>query len=340
MPLTLWPWRQIGTPAALGDRGGPAESQQAAGLVRGEADGVAGALADEVVDVVLREHRLVGGDGHVHGLTHLAQRGHAEQGRRLLDPVDAEGLERVDHADGVRHAPGAVGIHAQAAVADDFPHGRRVPQVGLVAAADLEVDDAVTRRGKLAGVLHQLVRRVALYEPEVVDLVAHGAAEEPVDRLAGGLADRVPERHVDAGEHEIRVPWQVIEAAEVPRLVRQPRHIVDRLAHEQRLDAAERRDGALGGERRHRFADAGDAGVGLDLDEDDRRAVVDATGPVIRLLEGQEERGEPDAGDEDPAAAERCAFGSPLATSATRGIHSSVSRTWASSTWSRVKPFA
>ena len=281
--------------AGLGDGGGLAEGEQAAGLVRREDDGVGRALADEVVHVRRRQHGLVGGDGHLDRLADLAHRRDAEQRRRLLDPVDAVRLERVDHADGVGDAPGAVGVHAQTAAADDFAHGRRVPQVGLVAAADLEVDDAVARRGKLAGVLHQLVRGVALDEAEVVDLVADGAAEEPVHRLAGGLADRVPERHLDAGQHEVGVPRQVVEAAEVARLVHQPRHVVDGLSDEERLDAAERRDGPLGGERRDRLADAGDAGVGLDLDEHHRRAVVHASGPVVRLLERQEERRQTDS---------------------------------------------
>ena len=40
-----------GHAGGLGDGGGLAEGEQAAGLVRREDDGVAGALADEVVDV-------------------------------------------------------------------------------------------------------------------------------------------------------------------------------------------------------------------------------------------------------------------------------------------------
>ena len=171
--------------------------------------------------------------------------------------------------------------------------------VGLVAAADLEVDDAVPGRGQVARVLHQLLGRVALDEAEVVDLVADRAAEEPVHRLAGGLADDVPERHLEPGEDEVRVPRRMVEAPEMTCLVAEPRDVVDGLADEQRLDRAQRRDGALGGERRRRLADPGDARVGLDLDEHDRRPVVDAAGPVVRLLEGEEQRREPQAGDPD-----------------------------------------
>ena len=220
------------------DGGGPAEGEQATGLVCGQADGVAGPLPDEVVHVVRREHRLVGGDGHVDGLAHLAHGRHAEQRRRLLHPVEAVGLERVDHADGVGHAPGAVGVHAQTAAADGFAHGRRVPDVRLVAAADLQVDDAVPGLGEVAGVLHQLLGRVALDEPEVVDFVADGAAEEPVHRLAGGLADRVPQRHLEPGQHEVREPRHVVEAPEVARFMHQPPHVVDGLAEEQGLDGS------------------------------------------------------------------------------------------------------
>ena len=114
----------------------------------------------------------------------------------------------------------------------------------------------------------------------------------------------------------------------------QPRDVVDRLADEERLDGAQRRDGALGGERRRRLADAGDAGVGLHLDEHDRAAVVHAAGPVIRLLEGEEERRETEPVMRT-GRPERCPVDSRSPSS-----HSSVSRTCASRTCARVNPVA
>ena len=188
----------------LGDGGGLAEGEQAAGFVRRQHDDVGGALPADLVDVGGREHRLVGGDGHAHRLLHLAQGGDALQRRRLLDPLGLELAEPADHVDRLGDAPGAVGVQPQAAAADGLAHGRRVAQVGGLAAAHLQVDDAVARRGKVAGVFGQLLGGVSLDEAEVVDLVAHGAAEQPVDRPAGGLAEDVPQRHLQAGEDEVR----------------------------------------------------------------------------------------------------------------------------------------
>ncbi len=108
-----------------------------------------------------------------------------------------------DHVDGLGDAPGAVRVEPQAAAADRFAYGCRVPQVGGFTAPDLQVDDAVPRLGKVARIFGEFFRGVALDEAEVVDLLAHRAAEEPVHRPAGSLAEDVPERHLEAGQNEV-----------------------------------------------------------------------------------------------------------------------------------------
>ena len=127
MPLTLWPCRQTGTPAALGDGGGPAEGEQAAGLVRREARWrrrrAAGRSRRRRAGVNTAWSAAMG--------TCTASRTwrsavDAEQRASAARSSRAEGLERVDHADRLGDAPGAVGVHAQAAAADGFAHGRRV----------------------------------------------------------------------------------------------------------------------------------------------------------------------------------------------------------------------
>ena len=185
------------------------------------------------------------------------------------------------------HAPGAVGVEPQAAAADGLAHGRRVGQVGRFTAADLEVDDRVLGGRQDGGVRGQLVGGVALHEAEVVDLVAHPAAEEPVNRPAGGLAEDVPERHLEAGQGEVGKPGCVVEAAQEARLGAEPLDVADGLANEQRRHGLEGGHGALGRHRCGGFAHADQALVGGDLHEDDRGAVVDTAGPVIRLLDGQ-----------------------------------------------------
>ena len=94
--------------------------------------------------------------GHGDRLLHLAQGGDAVGGGRLLDPLRLEGGQPADHADGLDDAPGAVRVEAKAAAADRFAHGRRVAQVGLLAAADLQVDHVVPGCGEPRRVAGQL----------------------------------------------------------------------------------------------------------------------------------------------------------------------------------------
>ena len=63
-----------GHAGGLGDGGGLAEGEQAAGFVRRQDDHVGGALTADLVHVGRREHRLVGGDRHAHRLPHLTHR--------------------------------------------------------------------------------------------------------------------------------------------------------------------------------------------------------------------------------------------------------------------------
>ena len=93
------------------------------------------------------------------------------------------------------------------------------------------------------------------------------------------------------------MPGRVIEAPQMAGPGDEALDVEDGLADEQRRDALQRGDGALRREGGHRLADADEAVVGLDLDEDHGRGVVHAAGPVVWLLEGQGQRRGLDAGD-------------------------------------------
>jgi hypothetical protein len=175
-------------PRRLGDGDGLAEGEQAACLVRREDDDIGRTLPADLVHVCRREYRLVGGDGHGDALPDLTHRRDAHQRRRLLDPLGLEPAQSADHVDGLGHAPDAVGIEPQAAVADRLANGRRVAHVGGFAASDLQIDDTIARGREVAGIFCELLRGVALDEAEVVDLLADRAAKKPVHRLARGLA--------------------------------------------------------------------------------------------------------------------------------------------------------
>ena len=52
------------------------------------------------------------------------------------------------------------------------------------------------------GVRRQLLGSLSLEEAEVLDRVAHSASQQLVDRALHRLADGIPQRHLEPGEHE------------------------------------------------------------------------------------------------------------------------------------------
>ena len=204
---------------------------------------------------------------------------------------------RADHVDGLGDAPGAVGVQAQAAVADGGAHRRGVAQVGLLPTAHLQVDHGVAGGGQRHGVFFQLLRGVALHEAEVVHLVAHGAAQQVVHGAARGLAGQVPQRHVQAGQRQVGRPRRVVEAAQVAGPGEVPLDLTGRLPNDQRQHTAQRRHGGVGGHGRRGFAHAHQPLIRGHFHEHHGGAVVDAPRPVIGLLEREPQGRELDMGD-------------------------------------------
>ena len=119
--------------------------------------------------------------------------------------------------------------------------------------------------------LGDLLRRVAARPVGVeADPVAHPAAEQLVDRDAERLAEDVPQRLLDAGDGAADDHAAAPERVAVDRLpvVLDPRRV---LADQVLLDVVDRADDRLGFSFQTGLADAGDPGVGRDLDEDQVR---------------------------------------------------------------------
>src|SRR5262249_41271321 len=111
----------------------------------------------------------------------------------------------LQQAHGRRHVPGLVDVDADQAIgADAVAQGLQHGLFPALVDAGLDVVGAVALRHAVLGLLRDLLRRAPLHVVEVVDLLAHGATEQAVERLAAGLAAGIPQRHVDAGEGEVR----------------------------------------------------------------------------------------------------------------------------------------
>ena len=190
--------------------------------------------------------------------------------------------------------PDFVGIEPQARLADRLADGRDDLNIELVAAADLDVEDLEARIDEFLGMGCQLIGRVALDEAEILDLVAHRAAEQLVQRQVRRLADGVPQRQLDAGQGLREIARRTAGAAGVEAVLvvvpDDPIAIIDRLADESGDRVLQDRQYRGDDRARRRLADADDALVGFDLDQDDRRTVGDALRPVIGLLERAKQR--------------------------------------------------
>src|SRR5262249_32880036 len=147
----------------------------------------------------------------------------------------------------------------------------------------------------------ELFRLVALDEAEIPNLVSDGAAQDPVQRLPGGLANGIPECQLDSGHGLGEIAWR---AAGAPRIEADtvvvgdgPVAIINRLADKMRDRILDDRVHWLDGRTSDRLADPGGALVSLDLDQDYRRGPIDPLGPVIGLLKLAQQRRSTDLRD-------------------------------------------
>ena len=214
---------------------------------------------------------------------------------RLLDPVEAVLLERLDAPDGGHDVP----FHVPAAVDHDhllgpeaLAHPADVLDVAVVlvaeprvaALAEADLDAVHPGRDPLLGLLDHPadVLVVGVARGDRRQLLVDRAAQELDDRHAQQLALDVPERHVDRGDGVARDPAAV---AVPPLLVAErvpDRDVVERVLADDPLGHA--LDDGLGREVRLRelgdgLAPAHDAVVGRDLDQ----AQVAERVEVVRL---------------------------------------------------------
>ena len=118
---------------------------------------------------------------------------------RLLQPVNAIGLEREGVAPGLRRRPGTVRIHHDGnVVAQNLARGGHLGLGNLV-----QLDPSIALPGRrLASFGDHLGVAVTIKTCIAGDRFAAGGAEQAVQRQAGSLAGDVPERDVQTREGE------------------------------------------------------------------------------------------------------------------------------------------
>ena len=253
--------------------------------------------------------------------------------RRLLEPERIEALEPPRQPDRARDRELPVRPEQEiAARADGLPDlpdvalaaielvERRLPGIeGRVRPGRIELDRGEAQVGVLAGAAGRQVGigvdvgRVAGLRVEVAvgaQPLAHASAEQLVGRLADCLADEVPHRHLDPREHaderRIRAHRVARRVDVAPGGLDVERLAPDDVAGHDVLDHARhelRRD-----RRRVDLAEALEATVGLELEEDEVAAAVARS----RIADDEGA----DAGDPHGAAGGRCALWNVSTTSA------------------------
>ena len=171
------------------------------------------AVPQEVPRVLVREQVLPGGHRPRVRLRELRLELEVERVPGLLVPEQAVGLEGVGVRPGGRQIEPAVGVHREAApVAHDLQHRLDPPQVLVQRrAADLHLDDPVAALPVAAHLLlegGEVLARVVVaarrvHPHRVVgDAAAVAIRQQPVERLARDLRDRVPDGHVDRADRD------------------------------------------------------------------------------------------------------------------------------------------
>ena len=221
--------------------------------------------------------------------------------QRLLDELDVEGLEPLEHGARIEHVPRLVAVEPQADSRKSFANRPDDVEIEGIAPAGLDIQHLEALLGEAARMRGDLGGRVALDESEVLHRVVHRAAEELMERLTRRLAHHVPQGELESCHclREIaRRPAGAfrIEARQVV-VPNQPVAVIGGLAGERRYRLVQDLQHRSDCRARDRLADPRDPAIRLDLDEDDRSPVIDAARPVIGLLEGAKQRRGGDADD-------------------------------------------
>src|SRR2546425_12382020 len=123
---------------------------------------------------------------------------------RLLDEIQAVGLERADGLERARPVPALVGVDAKRDAGSD-----RLPEppdsfdvVGHRVRGRLDLEDAVAERDLRASLRDLRVRALDGERPRQRHALAHAPPEQAVHGNAERLAVEIPERHLDGGARE------------------------------------------------------------------------------------------------------------------------------------------
>jgi hypothetical protein len=174
---------------------------------------------DAGVGIRLRPEALVRAHRDRRAPAHLSELAERRLAHGLLDEVDVVLGESLEHAQRLRHRPVGVDVESQlGARAERVAQRSDHAQVVSLVEPDLEVEDLVARRQSRSRLFPEVVVAAAREVEEVRHVVAHGAAEQAPERLTGGLAADVGERHVDARPGEVARPGAELPQPEAERV--------------------------------------------------------------------------------------------------------------------------
>src|SRR5262249_5338379 len=172
-------------------------------LAHVDREDVRGAGAGEDGGIVFVVDTLVGDDRHSDRFAYVGQPLGIAGRDGLLGEPEIEWFEAADHLDGVRRGPRTVGVDAETDVgADggaDFAYPRDVLRV---LDADLYFHRAKALLDRPLRGARRTQRLNPRNRPFGRDELAHGAAQQAVNRYACGLARDVPQRHFQRGFSE------------------------------------------------------------------------------------------------------------------------------------------
>src|SRR6185437_14050107 len=236
--------------------------EQPAGLGNVDVGYVRSALANHLHGAARIADALVGHQRHADFPSYLRHATEIVGGQRLLHQLDIIGFHGTDHADRVlRRGPSHVAVDAKLDIRSDrFAHEAHGGKIGRRLIANLDLDRPVAGAHALARELRHRGRLAERHRVAERDAVPDLSAELIIDRRAEGLADDVPEGHLDAGLGFFHA---------IERLV----HFLNEIGDPERVLADHHRyqsaikiltqQGAAPLEDTGHFADAGNAGVGF-----------------------------------------------------------------------------
>jgi hypothetical protein len=173
--------------------------------------------------------------------------------------------------------PTAVGVDAQLDLgADRRAHRPHARHILIRLDPDLNLHGPKALLDRPGGDLGRALRRDARDRELGGDELAHRPAEQPVDRQAGGLAQNIPQRHLDRRLGERVACQRALDHDRQP--LDRSRVLADQLRRQQRLDEVRRGHLVLAAPDRRGgdLADPDDPGVGVELDQQEQRDRVRA----------------------------------------------------------------